>query len=551
MKTIQEALFLVSGLKGKRRTSLQIRLFIFLSCFVFGIAMAFVLLMMVTGVFNAGEKENEHWIAGEMSHISENIYADFGRLSVNGTQCAAQLSKDIDIWLEENGMSASMIKEHPEKIEGLLSSQTPYLFSVLQSNQCSGTFLILDASMNTQNDSSDSRAGIFLKRTEPNKVNLVSSKIYFLRGPAEIARNMGIGLLGQWQMEFDVSQSDYFNKVVNTARQNNRLPSNRLYYWTDRMILKGNSESGMLFCMPLIGQDGTVYGICGFEFSSMLFKLSYSPDNSQYAEIFATLSPVQDGRLNTSSGLIAGNSYLTNQAAGEFIKKEDKSTRFAQTERFAFLNTDTGMKYIGMCQPLKLYATDSPYREDEWEIALLMPESNWKTAVIGNNGILYIAIILLLILSLFASIVMSRHYIRPVVEALEMIKTDRAGSAKKRTNIAEIDDLLEYLATQDDAVNRELEKNGQSVEISNIKTPDLSSYQEFIHNIDTLSTAERAVFNLYMRGLTASEIADTLCLSMNTIKTHNKRIYMKLNVTSRKELMVYVQMMTGDNTSIS
>lgn len=30
---------------------------------------------------------------------------------------------------------------------------------------------------------------------------------------------------------------------------------------------------------------------------------------------------------------------------------------------------------------------------------------------------------------------------------------------------------------------------------------------------------------------------------MNTIKTHNKRIYMKLNVTSRKELMVYAQMM--------
>ena len=39
------------------------------------------------------------------------------------------------------------------------------------------------------------------------------------------------------------------------------------------------------------------------------------------------------------------------------------------------------------------------------------------------------------------------------------------------------------------------------------------------------------------------EIAEILCLSINTIKTHNRRIYMKLNVTSRKELMVYIQMM--------
>ena len=46
-----------------------------------------------------------------------------------------------------------------------------------------------------------------------------------------------------------------------------------------------------------------------------------------------------------------------------------------------------------------------------------------------------------------------------------------------------------------------------------------------------------------MKGYTAREIADVLCLSINTIKTHNRRIYSKLNVTSRKELMIYIQMM--------
>jgi ATP/maltotriose-dependent transcriptional regulator MalT len=30
---------------------------------------------------------------------------------------------------------------------------------------------------------------------------------------------------------------------------------------------------------------------------------------------------------------------------------------------------------------------------------------------------------------------------------------------------------------------------------------------------------------------------------MNTIKTHNRRIYAKLGVSSRKEMMVYVEMM--------
>jgi DNA-binding CsgD family transcriptional regulator len=48
---------------------------------------------------------------------------------------------------------------------------------------------------------------------------------------------------------------------------------------------------------------------------------------------------------------------------------------------------------------------------------------------------------------------------------------------------------------------------------------------------------------LYLKGYTAREIAQALYLSINTIKTHNKRIYMKLNISSRKELLLYAQML--------
>ena len=62
--------------------------------------------------------------------------------------------------------------------------------------------------------------------------------------------------------------------------------------------------------------------------------------------------------------------------------------------------------------------------------------------------------------------------------------------------------------------------------------------------MELLSKAERAVFDLYMKGLSAPDIANQLCLSMNTIKSHNKRIYKKLNVSSRKELLFFAKMMT-------
>ncbi|WP_081424819.1 helix-turn-helix domain-containing protein [Syntrophomonas wolfei] len=64
-----------------------------------------------------------------------------------------------------------------------------------------------------------------------------------------------------------------------------------------------------------------------------------------------------------------------------------------------------------------------------------------------------------------------------------------------------------------------------------------------MENTKNFSPSEHSVFELYVKGHTAKEIADILCLSINTIKTHNKRIYMKLNVSSREELLLYVNML--------
>jgi len=50
-----------------------------------------------------------------------------------------------------------------------------------------------------------------------------------------------------------------------------------------------------------------------------------------------------------------------------------------------------------------------------------------------------------------------------------------------------------------------------------------------------------------MEGYTGKEIAEKLYLSINTIKTHNRRIYEKMNVSSRNELMVYIKMMKEIN----
>ncbi len=146
---------------------------------------------------------------------------------------------------------------------------------------------------------------------------------------------------------------------------------------------------------------------------------------------------------------------------------------------------------------------------------------------------------ILIILGIIASYVLSQRFLKPITEGLNMIKSTDL-SAAPRTKIAEIDDLISFLATH----NEELLEKARQENLS------LTILDEFLENIKSLSPAERSVFDLYAKDHNAKEIAEILCLSINTIKTHSKRIYTKLDITSREELLLYVQMLNEIGTEI-
>jgi len=62
---------------------------------------------------------------------------------------------------------------------------------------------------------------------------------------------------------------------------------------------------------------------------------------------------------------------------------------------------------------------------------------------------------------------------------------------------------------------------------------DLSGARPVV--IDELTAREQAVLGLLPTGLSAREIGDELGISRDTVKTHTKRIYQKLGVSSRRD----------------
>ncbi len=65
----------------------------------------------------------------------------------------------------------------------------------------------------------------------------------------------------------------------------------------------------------------------------------------------------------------------------------------------------------------------------------------------------------------------------------------------------------------------------------------LEHYQHFASQLCSLTPTERTIYELYLSGKNSREIMEKLTIKENTLKYHNKNIYSKLGVSSRKQML--------------
>ncbi len=73
--------------------------------------------------------------------------------------------------------------------------------------------------------------------------------------------------------------------------------------------------------------------------------------------------------------------------------------------------------------------------------------------------------------------------------------------------------------------------------------PDMEEmFRSFAEKAKTLSLAERRILNYYIDGYDIADIPDLAFISIHTVKKHNRSIYQKLEIASRDELMLYIEL---------
>lgn len=94
-----------------------------------------------------------------------------------------------------------------------------------------------------------------------------------------------------------------------------------------------------------------------------------------------------------------------------------------------------------------------------------------------------------------------------------------------------------YMMLQEGNAGKTADQSASAVSSAESDMPAIADCALFMDGLSRLTPTERAVYDLYLEGKNTRQVMDMLNIKENTLKYHNKNIYGKLGVSSRKQLM--------------
>lgn len=269
----------------------------------------------------------------------------------------------------------------------------------------------------------------------------------------------------------------------------------------------------------------TYSAFADFEINDLLFQISYEPYGNTDSSIAYGLLTESDG--NTTSQISRGGlGYMTKSTyeSVKLVKNSDLSE--------IITNDDT---FVGRTREIEIGQST--------HTATAMIPKDYYDGYMRNINIKSAALLFFIaLLTVIAGIWMTKRYIHPITDALKQMESEKNETIRKS-------ETLQNELTELRKDNEQTKAKLSHVTSTAKSQIDPDCYALFINHLSSLTPKEREVFSLYVEGKSTKEVKSTLNIGDNGLKHHNKNIYSKLGVSSKKELLLYITIMLQDPDS--
>lgn len=498
-----------------RGISLERRLFLYWLIMVLAVMAAVFVVLIVAGVFSNDARK----LGGTLSVQQKNTTMTFNKLidTLNAQNLALseQITREVADILETEERTFKDLDNNPELITRIEERMCFYLQTIVRSRSCSGAYFILDATTNTEAPGADrSRMGLYLRSGNVGTDGMANQYITFFRGVADVARKENIQMHNRWNLEFDIDNVPGYEILMG-------FDGRRILdccYLSNRVTLSGTWEQVVLLSVPVV-LEGKVRGVCGVELSELFFNLVFPAVESSYGNMVTVVAPIADKRLlldGAISGKTDGTYFTTDGTL--LIKNGEHYNTYSDGSRTYFGNHIVIPKAVNGRSDLTLVT--------------LVPEISYQSSVAKNRTFWLCGGLGFLVLMLLAAMFLTRRFMLPIQKQIRALKDQKEPQEKSNSGIIEIDELLAYMYARQAKPDEESKMPPGMEEL----------FFDFARRVETLTPMERTVLQYYINGFSVNEIAEKEFISLSTVRKHNSNINRKLGVSTREELLLYIDM---------
>ena len=541
--------FLLSKLK-QAQPSMRRRLFLYMGALAALLLAVLLVALLLLGQLKSPRAETEKALTFQMGAFRSDMASLWRNVSVMGIH----LSEDMTAIIEEQTSDFSSLNGDVDAVGDLQEAMLEPLCQYVRQTDCSGAFIMLGASLSSD-PAVDSHAGLYVQRSNAEHT---TSDLLLYRGMADIGRQHRVMPHRKWAQEFCPADFPGLADQLEAAS----APIERACRTTELLTLPGTTEQAILLTVPMIGADGTVYGLCGFSVNQTYF-LAHHAQPTGIGSLACVLSDSAEG-LDVQRGLLT---YPTGDFC--FVPDELLEKRSLRGGLSAFVGTE--LSFVGISEPFTVAAGD----EASPDLTVLIPKSDYDRALLKSRLEAAGVLMLLLFFAVSCCLFYTRRYLRPILEDIDHVTV--AGGEKGKPIFEELLPISEKMRSHEEAVTvlkaerqdaqdraEQLlgEKLGLEEQVEGMqgqlddslaeirrlahlgkKELKPADYDKFLKGYAKLSAKELEICEALVSGLSTRQCAEQIGCASSTVDTYRKRVYEKTGIHRVRQLQLCVALM--------
>lgn len=409
----------------------------------------------------------------------ENIMLANQDLSVLSTK----INETTASLMEEGTIDLKTLDDSGENTMPLLSAVSADLISTLRSKSVTGIFMVLNTEDLDQIGADATLPGVYIRDLDPSTTpSEKNTDLLLERSPIQLVKQMGVSTDKGWFSSFPpeaLEEESFIYQVFQAAYQDKgQLDAAEYGRWTRKpFVLKGDDRSALAYTIPLILEDGTVYGVLGVEMLTSYMQ-SLIPNKELQNQGFGTyyLASTSD---DLSGKNVEFQEAACSSSAGTIQNFSDESmTLTAESGDYWLKDTQTNKVSFASVRPLTLYSRNAPFSGEQWvlvgtvETTYLFAFSNHVIFLMG------IAIVMIVAVGLICSLVVSRYLALPISRLSgEVAAAQKNPTAMPKFSATHIRELDQFATAVTQLSHDVLNTSTKFLRIMEMASVDLGGYE--------------------------------------------------------------------------